>query len=302
MKILVIGSFTVENSTNIFAAKALRELGHEVIEFDYRLVSSQIGPTAMNAGILYETNKSHPDLVIICKGDVLAVSVVQQLAKITHVHYWYPDPICTTPQHFIQLASECTTVSCCGGGVARFFVDKGCPKVFHILEGVDPSYYHPIGSSPDFSAEVSFIGSRTQEKMDYIYYLGAKHLVRVYGPGFGNQIFGDTFSVVCGSSKAMLSVNTENTTADSFSDRVFLYLACGSFVFQKYSPGLENVFENKKHLVWFDSKEELLDLADYYLVPEREEERRAIAQAGYEKVITNHTWRHSMLQLLECIK
>lgn len=302
MKILVIGSFTVENSTNIFAAKALRELGHEVETFDYRLVSSQIGPTAMNAGILYEVNKVRPDLVLIFKGDVLAVQVVQQLVKITHVHYFYMDPICTTSPHFIQLASECTTVSCCGGGVAQHFVNNGCTKVCQILEGVDPTYYHPVGSSSDFTAEVSFIGSRTQEKMDYIYHLGAKHLVRVYGNGFGSQIFGDTFSVVCGSSKAMLSVNTENTTVDSFSDRVFLYLACGSFVFQKYSPGLENVFENKKHLVWFDSKEELLDLADYYLVPEREEERRAMAQAGYDLVVGKYTWNHSMLQLLECIK
>lgn len=50
MKILVVGVFNVENSTNIFAAKALRELGNEVVEFDYRLISSQIGPTAMNAG------------------------------------------------------------------------------------------------------------------------------------------------------------------------------------------------------------------------------------------------------------
>lgn len=302
MKILVVGVFNVENSTNIFAAKALRELGNEVVEFDYRLISSQIGPTAMNAGCIYEVNRLRPDLVLIFKGDQLAVPVVQQLSSMVDVWYFFMDPIPTAAPHFLKLAANCKYVSCTGGGVAKYFVENGCSKVFHIFEGVDTEYYKPSGLNPEFAAEVSFIGSRTQERMDYLYYLGTKHLPRVYGNGFGSQVFGPPFSMICGSSQAMLSINTQNDIQEYFSDRVFLYLACGSFVFQKYSPGLEKWFENKKHIVWFDTKEELLDLADQFLTPNALEERRRIAQAGYEYVLENFTWQHSMKQLLGCVK
>lgn len=302
MKILVCGVFNVENSTNIFMAKALRALGQEVVEFDYRETTKQIGVGPMNAGIVYEVSKQKPDLVIICKGDQLGVSTVQQLSKMTQTFYFYMDPIQTTAPHFLQLASECHYVSCTGAGVAQYFADNGSTKVYHIFEGVDPSYYYPVLPKDEFKTDVSFIGSRTTERMEYIYHLGSKYLVRVYGYGFGSQVFGSAFNVICSSSKAILSINTQNDIAEYFSDRVFLCLGANAFVLQKYTPGLEKYFENGKHLVWFNTKEELLSLADEYLAPEKDDVRKAIADVGYRYVIDNFTWEDSMTKLLGIVK
>ena len=302
MKILVVGVFDVENSANIFAAKALRALGHTVEEFSYRAISRKIGITAMNAGLVYEVNKTSPDLVLIFKGNELAVPAVQQISKLTNVWYFFMDPISTAAPHFINLAKECTYVSCTGGGVAKYFEANGCADVHLVFDGVDPEYYHPVSLNPEFAADVSFVGSRTQERMDYIYHLGATRLVRVYGDGFGSRVLGGVFNTICGSSQAVLSINTQNDVADYWSDRLVISLACGAFVLQKYSPGLEKWFKNKEQLVWFNTKEELVELANYYLAAERFEERRSIAQAGYDHVLANYTWRHQMQKLLEYIK
>ena len=76
MKVLLVGVFDVENSTNIFLSKAFTRAGHTVIEFDYRRLAREIGVDALNAGLVYEVMKEKPDLVFICKGDQLGFNTV----------------------------------------------------------------------------------------------------------------------------------------------------------------------------------------------------------------------------------
>lgn len=56
----------------------------------------------------------------------------------------------------------------------------------------------------------------------------------------------------------------------------------------KYFSGLEEVFENKKHLVWFNNIGEAVRLMKYYL--KHSNERENITWQGRKEVIENHTW------------
>jgi len=302
MKILLVGVFNVENSTNRFLAKAFIRAGHTVEEFDYRAVASQIGPEAMNAGLVYEVMKAKPDLVFICKGDQLGFNTVVKINEYAKTFYFFMDPIITAAPHLVKLASVCTYSSCTGLGVAKYFVANGVERVFHIFEGVDSEYYYPVEEDLNFKTNVSFIGSRTPERMDYLYNLGAKFVPRAYGPGFGSDIKGEDFRKICASSKIMLSINSQNDIEDYFSDRIFLYSACKAFVFQKYTPGLENYFENGKHLVWFHDINELVALAEEWLDPKKEEERNAIAEEAYKNVLENFTWDVTVGKIMGCIE
>ena len=143
MKILLVGVFNVENSTNRFLAKAFIRAGHTVEEFDYRAVASQIGPEAMNAGLVYEVMKAKPDLVFICKGDQLGFNTVVKINEYAKTFYFFMDPIITAAPHLVKLASVCTYSSCTGLGVAKYFVANGVERVFHIFEGVDSEYSTP---------------------------------------------------------------------------------------------------------------------------------------------------------------
>lgn len=60
--------------------------------------------------------------------------------------------------------------------------------------------------------------------------------------------------------------------------RVTDVLACGGFLITNYQPELPYYFENNKSIVWFENRENLLELIDYYL--KHEDERQHIQAEG----------------------
>ena len=56
------------------------------------------------------------------------------------------------------------------------------------------------------------------------------------------------------------AVSTRASVERYFSNRTFLTLAAGGFHLTHYVPGLETMFENHRHLVWYRSDEECLEL------------------------------------------
>lgn len=297
MKVFIIGVFDSDGSTTIFMSKAFKNLGHEVHEFNYRRILEQFGEEGMNYCLMYRAWECQPDLVIICKGNNVSPASIQFMNSFTQTWYWWMDPIITVEPQYLAIASECHHVSCTGGGVAQFFVNNGMRSVHHIFEGVDLEYYKPTEPDELFKADVSFIGSRTPERDNYIFSLGSQFPVRVYGPKYGTPVTGETFNKVCSSSKIMLSINSQNDIPDYFSDRVFLLLGAKSFVMQMYTPGLENYFENGKHIVWWKNLPELIDLCQYYV----NEDTTEIREAGHQYVRENFTWQHSAQKILEVI-
>ena len=71
--------------------------------------------------------------------------------------------------------------------------------------------------------------------------------------------------------------------------RPFEALACGSLlVTERNTEGLEEMFQDRRHCVYYGSPSELFELVAYYL--EHEEERNRIAQAGHERCLRDHTY------------
>ena len=63
--------------------------------------------------------------------------------------------------------------------------------------------------------------------------------------------------------------------------------------------GIEDILDNRKEIVVFRNKDELKDLIDYYLA--HDAEREAIAQAGYERVISEHKWEDRLSEIFSKI-
>lgn len=56
-----------------------------------------------------------------------------------------------------------------------------------------------------------------------------------------------------------------------------------------YSKGLENYFVPQKEIVVYYGIEDLVSKANYYL--KHENERKRIVQAGYKRVLQDHTYQ-----------
>lgn len=91
----------------------------------------------------------------------------------------------------------------------------------------------------------------------------------------------------------------ENSVADDgkeacYSEQIkgrnFEVPGCGGFVMTGRADNLDQYYEHEKEIVCFDNRDDLVDKIRYYLAHERE--RAAIAQAGYERTLREHTYAH----------
>lgn len=81
-----------------------------------------------------------------------------------------------------------------------------------------------------------------------------------------------------------------------FSNRMTNMLLSGVMVITVHQPGIEELFTNKKELVWVSNERELGEAFQYYLA--HEEERKAIAAAGQQYALANATFTQAVKRIL----
>ena len=82
--------------------------------------------------------------------------------------------------------------------------------------------------------------------------------------------------------------------------RIWDVLGAGGFLLTNYQIELGDFFENGKDLVYYESREDMLRKADYYL--EHESERQEIARSGREKVKKYHSYEQRLMKVLETVR
>ena len=114
-----------------------------------------------------------------------------------------------------------------------------------------------------------------------------------------NPAFGGDFAKLCGQTKIMLSLIGDKWRhlEGYFSNRLPNVLGCRCFLIQTYSTGIEDLFTNHKHLVWYKSDQELITLIDYYL--NHPKERTKIAEQGQEEILALYTFVHHARKMVE---
>lgn len=159
-----------------------------------------------------------------------------------------------------------------------------------------------VGSNVKFGAstygvDVAFVGSAYTDRRHRLFDELARYpSFRKWGDP-GHVIWGEKFASCVYLSRIVIGDNFVNDVPGYWSDRVYLTLGCGGFFLTAYVPGLEKEFENHKHLVWWNSFDELHDLIKYYLP--REAERRAIALNGYRLVHREHMYENRIQRMTE---
>jgi len=82
-------------------------------------------------------------------------------------------------------------------------------------------------------------------------------------------------------------------------DRNFAVPACGSFLLTDYMEDLEEYYEIGKEIICYKDIEDLVAKIKYYL--ERDKEREAIAGAGYERAIRDHSYEKRFNEIFKSI-
>lgn len=77
------------------------------------------------------------------------------------------------------------------------------------------------------------------------------------------------------------------------------YFRAGGFLLTNYQIELGDFFENGKDLVYYDSLDDMMRKAEYYL--DHEDERKTIAQNGLKKIVQYHTYEHRIDVILKTV-
>jgi len=259
-----------------------------------------------------------PDLVHLGKCEYLDGETVRRIKENTgaFVVHFYGDHSREPKPWVVDIGREADWTLLChqDSYTVTAHEEQGCQRVGFWWAGTDPTVFYPRGvEEQDF--DILFMGRPIQEgggeRARLLRFLARLGLgVHVFGGNWerlaGRENVhlhgftdGDGFAWACSRAKIALSLNTVAKMYTSWR-RIFNTMASGAFLLMRYFPGLEDVFTDGKHLVWFTSRREAVQKACYYLKHEAERDR--IARQGAGIVRREHTWDARVAEILSLMR
>jgi len=223
-------------------------------------------------------------------------------------------------QHAASRLSDAEDFSCYDLIVSSFpptveyFCRKGIPAELHRL-GFEPrvlSYLEAKGRIFD----VTFIGSFSHVHSSRVglleFLCGWFPNLRIWSPAiehlppaspirscYEGRAWGRHMYQVLQDSRITLNHHGEIAP---YANNMRLYEATGvgTMLLTDWKENLHEMFEPGKEVVAYHTPEECAELTTYYL--EHEDERKAIARAGQERTLRDHTYSHRMRELVDIVR
>lgn len=323
MKALIVGKYLAQNrlSTEQFIIRAFHDLRWDVITHE---INAPLPMLINNLALLVKAIKEKPDVIIIPKAFGIYPETIATIKKFidTTAIGWWPDPVLehdgkSWDRILARLYKPYDLYAQTTGWPEHLktMESLGIKKAAFVPQGCDTTVHRPVPVTPEelklYGSDVTFIGGfyegdrgallrRVWEHSQQ----GKNFSVKYWGGGFpaelphaGSNSFGEILAKIYSASKICLHTNSINTVPLYFSDRYYLSMSCGIFTLVQYIPGLETLFTNHDHLVWFNDQNEACQLIDYYL--QHDDERSRIAKTGLDKAWREDTYTARIKTLLE---
>jgi spore maturation protein CgeB len=217
-----------------------------------------------------------------------------------------------TPRE-LDLTPYDLVVSCNPGFVERFRREGMRAEL--LLHAFEPSLLERLGAPPALEGVAAFIGSvgalhtRRMELLDFL----SRHVpLECWSSGGGSfapdsplrrrthpPVWGYDMYRRLQRSKIALNIHVDATGRHAGNLRLFEATGVGSLLVTDMKDNLNDIFAVGREVVAYRSAEECAGLIRYYL--EHEEERQAIARAGQQRTLREHTYRHRMEQLARMV-
>jgi len=284
--------------------KGMLRLGHDVFPFSYRDIQRQyslfhycsfiksIGKRAALRVMVSQIQNYQPDIIIfraaVRKFDPEMVVQTKQAAPNALIVCWSVSIYSNIHPNILACARQADLfISTSAGRNLEQYKNTGVQKCAYMPYPCDPDleYRHEVGAQ--WRSDLLFTGQIERSlpgqdpmRQELVELLIREKGLKIWGGGGNPKIYGMDYIRAISGAKIGISINAFNDVLLSHSNRFINYLACGTMVLAKYVPGSERLFSDGKHLRYFSTTEECLELVDYYL--KHEEERQAIAKSGME--------------------
>ncbi len=310
-RIFLIADFKDESPQSIRISqrmwvKGLIRADCDVQRFSYRNILTQFNPFSgkhfrrfmpgfvkrYTDGLLAEQIAAYyPDVVFILSMKYLTpqtVKVIRTAAPDAVIVGRDEDPFPEKNPERLAIASLCDmVVNTSAGKFLAEYKKAGVPKCAFLPNICDPDIQCRYEVAEKWKADIIFTGKPTHRRLgqtgdryDLIERIAKSPNCRVYGAFGVPRVEGLDYFYALSGAKIALSINITNDIPLYHSDRLVNCLSCGTFTLAKRVPDTELLFEDNKHLRYFDTADEFFELADWYL--KHEDEREKIAAAGME--------------------
>jgi hypothetical protein len=301
--------------TTVSIAAALRRGRHRVVWVNERRRRDLVGAAAARRLCVAQVSRFRPDLVLIHGSDI-DPRTLAALAPRFRTAMFTPDcwPLPLSGPA-LELARSVDLLLTVARGQVGEFEAAGVKRAAWLAEALDPAEHHPVPPpGPDWESDVAFIGKANPELPAYaeraqlVLEVCARFDTRLYGSGWEvhglsparAEIGPGGYRKVCAGTKIVLGRDWTTACAGYFSNRTWFTLGCGGFLLTNHVPGLEEIFENHRELVWYRSNQECLELIAHYLA--RPDERRRIAEAGRAFALAHRTSDHFARDLVALVE
>jgi hypothetical protein len=302
MRVIFVGNFTVDYSSENHHANSIETLGHTVMRLqEGSATSEEILEESLNADVLVFVH-THG---WVTPGTVGLDTIFKTLKRVGipsmtyHLDLWLglerqkdldTDPFYKTIGHFFATDKL----------MADWFNKNTDVKGHYIPAGVYDKEVYIDTAGDDAGNDVIFVGSRgyhpewqyRPQLIDNLKGMYGKKFTHVGGDGDTGTIRGQRLNRVYASSKVAVG-DTLCIGFDYpyyFSDRLFESTGRGGFTIFPYIKGIEDNFVIDKEIVTYEfgNFDQLKDKIDYYLM--NPEEREEIRQAGHNRTYRDHTY------------
>lgn len=268
----------------------------------------------LNVKILQKFNEYKPDVVFfqIQAENIVSNQTFDYLkSNGAFVINWTGDKRNSVPQWMIDAAPFVNLTAFSNMEDVRQMKNLGYDSEYLEI-GYDENIYNPVGNSYN-DYEVLFMANNygagyfpmSQFRIDIAENLKNKYQsFGLFGSGW-NKGNGNVNYSQREEAKwyrgCKIAINCSHYNVPRYnSDRLLRILGSGAFCLSYKHPEMEQDYENFKHLVYFDSIEDLNNKIDYYL--QNEDERKKIAYNGQQLVLNRNTFKHQIINIIKLIK
>jgi spore maturation protein CgeB len=304
-RIFVISSLNYDPVKMFFVVrkfiKGFIRLGHDVMEFNYKLALNGMCPIERKTIalkwykpkvdiLLTEQIKSYqPDIVLLsfARGiDSQLLEMIKKQVPNTIIVGLDGDPWPKLQRGRIQAAQRTDVLFATNDGQwLQDYRDEGVKRCHFIANSCDPDIERRYEVGEEFKSDILWIGGlahgadmRYELRKNVIEALAKRDDSRIFGCCGRGNIGGMDCIYNMSGAKIGVSINAYEGIRLCHSDRLIRLLSCGSFVLSNRFEDCELLYKDGVHLKYFETVEEFFELADYYL--KHEEERKKIADAG----------------------
>ena len=289
MRILFVGVFDNSfRSTNTSQLLSFKQLGYDVVGYNYRDKALQIGAMQRDKHLVETVASGKFDLVVYSKCNEVSYDTFKEINNLTKTCLWFMDPLISYTEE-MRIKTGLVDYACFDKDNVLEVAKAINHNSFYVCEGFDSRNDKPHNLLKE--NDVTFIGNLYGQRRNL--------LNKIRTPvNIVNDAYGSRHSVEVSKSKINLNFCTDNGA----SDRIYKVLAAKGFLLTDDWKGREEKFQNNQHLVIFKDIGELNEKIEFYLSNPKLAEK--IAAAGCKRVqsFTRLKWAEEIIKKYEEIK